>query len=77
MISDKHEIYQLRYNYFNTNEEWGSQVAHVGINGVTEIHEYPPHNGMELHCFDIHKEDGSVTRVFNPNVVEYKLKENG
>jgi len=43
----------------------------VGRNGVTEIIENAPTNGMELWNFVIRYEDGKTFRVFNPNEVEY------
>lgn len=43
----------------------------VGENGVIEIQEFEPKNGMQLHNFLIIYEDGKRTRVFNPNHVNY------
>ena len=43
----------------------------VGRNGVTEIIENAPKDGMELWNFIICFEDGRTFRIFNPNAVEY------
>jgi hypothetical protein len=45
--------------------------SEVGKNGVTEIIENVPMNGMQLWNYEVHDETGIKTRIFNPNFVEY------
>ena len=48
-----------------------SEKFTVGKNGVKSIEENEPHNGMQLWNYVIHLENGTIYRIFNPNVVEY------
>jgi len=43
----------------------------VGVNSVVSIHENEPTNGNQLWNFLLEYEDGTRSRVFNPNYVEY------
>lgn len=43
----------------------------VGELGVISIDENEPMNGNQLWNYVVHLEDGSKTRIFNPNFVEY------
>lgn len=38
---------------------------------VIEITENIPMESMQLWCFDVRFDDGSVKRIFHPNTVEY------
>lgn len=50
-------------------EDWNRST--VGEKGVVLIEENEPHNGMQLWNYVVHCEDGTKTRIFNPNFVEY------
>jgi hypothetical protein len=43
----------------------------VGKHGVVSITENEPHNGNQLWNYVVTMEDGSSSREFNPNRVEY------
>ena len=44
----------------------------VGKNGVTQIDENIPRNGMEVWNYLVHRDGVPSFRIFNPNLVTYK-----
>jgi hypothetical protein len=71
-------ITELQYNYVppmctNTQGHSGSEdVARVGENGVIEIEEFEARGEGDRWRYDIHYEDGTVIRTFNPHMVIFK-----
>lgn len=43
----------------------------VGLHGVLLIEENEPQNGNQVWNYVVTCEDGTKTRIFNPNFVEY------
>lgn len=43
----------------------------VGESGVKSITENEPKNGFQVWNYEIELEDGTVYRIFNPNIVVY------
>ncbi len=65
-------INKITFNWFYTvgeNEGEGYETAEAGKHGCTKIIE------QELNkVYDIHSEDGTVLKIFNPNMVFYTLE---
>ena len=67
------KIKGLDYNWHYTHKHGEIfYQAEVGKDGVTEIKEHRPAGEGDKWFYDIHFEDGSMYRVFNPSRVVFK-----
>lgn len=71
------KVIKLYYNWRQVNDGYQQgddyNIFEVGKNGVIEIIENEPHNGMQLWNYEIHFENGESQRIFNPNHVFYSV----
>lgn len=65
-------VKRINYNWFNSENNGEEYLTYeVGKNGVSEIEEYQPSNGLQKWNYVVDFEDGKSARVFNINFVEY------
>lgn len=74
------KVKSIVYNWYqvgNITDGLGEEYSkdEVGIRGVAEIIENKPCNGLEMWNYEICLEDGTSSRTFNPNYVEYFKQE--
>lgn len=79
-LTAKKKIMELRFNYCPSvsdgeslfGEEW--EEAKITDDNIDSIHEHKPAGEGDRWFYDIVYTDGTVIRIFNPNLVKYQLE---
>lgn len=66
------EIVSIEYNFGYTQESSYAESFTVGHKEVVSIEEHPARGDGDRWYYDVHFENGSVKRIFNPNIVDFK-----
>lgn len=73
------KISKITYNFHQCGDNQNGidehfYTAEVGLNGVVEINELIPNNGLLRHCCVINYEDGKALKIFNLDTISYLNK---